>query len=108
MNYAMSPSSKRMMASNQRMSRPSNSGTNFANNQAIPTPSHVARTQQTPKSSNMNYSGQNYASSGQNYSSSSQNNSGQYAQQANQPSKYRVARRPQQSQQNSQQMMYQQ
>jgi hypothetical protein len=82
MSYAMSPSSKRMMVAKQGVNKPSMNGANYA---TIPTPGHVGQAKQSP--SNMNYSGQ-------------------YAQQSNQPNKYRVARKPQQ--QNAQQMMYQQ
>jgi hypothetical protein len=93
MNYAMSPSSKRMMVSHQGMNKQSMNNTNYASNQAIPTPSHVSRAKQSPNNGNMNSSGQN--------------SSGQYAQQSNPSNKYRVARKPPQ-QQNGQQMMYQQ
>jgi hypothetical protein len=80
MSYAMSPSSKRMMAKQSMKS------SGYVANQTIPTPNHVSQAKQTPN--NMNYGG------------------GQYAQQSNQPNKYRVAHKPQQP--TAQQMMYQQ
>ena len=87
MNYAMSPNSKRMMASKPNMSAATMNNSNVA---TIPTPGR-ANQSAAQSQSNMNSS------------------AGQYAQQANQPNKYRVARKqPMPQSQYGQQMMYQQ
>jgi hypothetical protein len=113
MNYAMSPSTKRMMVAKQGMSKPSmgspNQGMGSSSYATIPTPKHIGpATQQTTNSNYANqYAQQSNQYAGQPNQYSQQ--SGQYAQQSSQPNKYRVARRPQPQQQPSaQQMMYQQ
>jgi hypothetical protein len=98
MNYAMSPSSKRMMVAKQGMN---NQGTGNSNDATIPTPKHAGPAMQS--TSNSNYANQ-YAQQSNQYAWQSNH----YAQQSNQGNKYRVARKPQPQQQNAQQMMYQQ
>jgi hypothetical protein len=95
MNYAMSPSSKRMIANGQRVNKQSMNNSSYAAKQTIPTPNHAGYAKQSPSYQSQGNGNMNY--------------SGQYAQQSNQPNGYRMARKPQQQQQqNAQQMMYQQ
>ena len=106
MNYAMSPSTKRMMVAKQGMSKQSmgssNQGMGSSSYATIPTPKHIGPA--TQSTTNSGYANQ-YAQQSNQYVGQPN----QYAQQPNQANKYRVSRRPQPQQQPSaQQMMYQQ
>jgi hypothetical protein len=106
MSYAISPSTKRMIAAKQGMK-----STGYVANQSIPTPGHVS--QSKPSASGEMYSGQyaqplNQQSAAQSNSQYAAQSNQQYVQQSNPANHYRMARRTPPQQPTGQQMMYQQ